>query len=101
MENIDACGKPIEKGSYVVYNGTGTMGKVIDVKWEDNGSWIKVDSTELWYNSKYIQTIDKIEEKSLEERKRLKEDIKERIKKRQKLVGEDVDMSTELCDGGG
>lgn len=101
MENIDACGKPIEKGSYVVYNGTGTMGKVIDVKSEDNGSWVKVDSTELWYNIKYIQAIDKIEEKSLEERKRLKEDIKERIKKRQKLVGEDVDMSTELCDGGG
>lgn len=101
MENIDACGKTIEKGSYVVYNRTGTIGKVIDVRSEDNGSWVKVDSTELWYNSKYIEAIDKIEEKSLEEQKRLKEDIKERVKKRQKLVGEDVDMSTELCDGGG
>lgn len=101
MESIDACGNSIEKGSYVVYNGTGTIGKVIDVKSEDNALWVKVDSTELWYNSKYIQAIDKIEEKSLEDQKRLKEDIKERVKKRQKLVGEDVDMSTELCDGGG
>jgi hypothetical protein len=101
VENEDSCGKPIEKGSYVIYNGTGTIGKIIDVKSEDNSSWIKIDSTELWYNSQYIQAIDKIEEKSLEDEKRRKEDLKERIKKRQKLVGEDVDMSTELCDGGG
>lgn len=101
MESIDACGKSIEKGSYVIYNGTGTIGKVIDVKSEDSGSWVKVDSTELWYNSKYIQAIDKAEEKGLEDQKRRKEDLKEKIKKRQKLVGEDVDMSTELCDGGG
>lgn len=101
MENTDSCGKPIEKGSYVIYNGTGTIGKVVDVKSEDNSSWIKMDSTELWYNSKYVQAIDKIEENSLEARKRQKEDLKEKLKKRQKLVGEDVDMSTELCDGGG
>ncbi len=99
MENIDACGKPIEKGSYVIYNGTGTIGKVLDLKTEDNKVWAKVDSTELWYNMKYVQAIGNIEEKDLE--KRRKEDLKEKVKKRQKLVGDDVDMSSELCDGGG
>lgn len=98
MEVLDACGKEITKGSYVIYGGTGTIGKVVDVKTEDKDTWAKVDSTELWYNSNYLQTVDKTEAKKVE---RKAEDIKEKVKKRGKLVGEDVDMSSELCDGGG
>lgn len=98
MEVLDACGKEIIKGSYVIYGGTGTIGKVVDVKTEDKDTWAKVDSTELWYNSNYLQAVDKTEAKKVE---RKVEDIKEKVKKRGKLVGEDVDMSSELCDGGG
>ena len=98
MEVSDSCGKPIIKGSYVVYAGTGTIGKVIDLKTEDKGLWAKIDATDLWYNSRYLQAIDNIKEKELE---RKSKDIKEKIKERKKLVGDDIDMSSELCDGGG
>ncbi len=98
MEISDSCGKPITKGSYVVYTGTGTIGKIVDLKTEDKDTWAKIDDTDLWYKSNYLQAIDKIEEKEI---KRRSKDIKEKIAERKKLVGEDIDMSTELCDGGG
>lgn len=94
----DSCGKPITKGSYVVYTGTGTIGKVVDIKTENEGIWAKIDSTDLWYKNKYLQAIDKIEERELKGKSK---DIKEKLKERKKLVGDDVDMSSELCDGGG
>jgi len=100
MESLDSCVKPIEKGSYVIYNGTGTIGKIIDIKSENNESWIKVDSTDLWYNSQFIQAIDKAEEAKIESKLK-KEEAAEKVKRMKKRTFEDVDMSTELCDGGG
>ncbi len=100
MESLDSCGKPVEKGSYVIYNGTGTIGKVVDIKSEDSGSWIKVDKTDLWYKSQFIQAINKSEEAKIGSKRR-KEDAMDKVKKMKKTIGEDVDMSTELCDGGG
>ena len=41
MEVSDSCGKPIIKGSYVIYSGTGTIGKVIDTKTENESTWVK------------------------------------------------------------
>lgn len=99
MEVSDSCGKPIIKGSYVIYNGTGTIGKVVDIKTQDNGIWAKIEDTDLWYKSDYLQAIEKIDEKGL--KKESREDLKEKLKNRKKLVGEDIDMSSELCDGGG
>jgi len=97
MEVIDACGKSINQGSYVIYGGTGTIGKVSDIKTIDEDTWAKIDTTNLWYKSSTLQLVDKTD-KIIKESK---EDLKEKIKKRQKLVGEDIDMSNELCDGGG
>ncbi len=98
MEVSDSCGAPISKGSYVIYTGTGTIGKVVDLKTENESIWAKIEGTDLWYKSNYLQAIDKIEEKEI---KRKSKDIKEKLKERKKLVGDDIDMSTELCDGGG
>ena len=99
MEVSDSCGKPIIKGSYVIYNGTGTIGKVADIKTENESTWAKIEDTDLWYKSNYLQAIEKIEKNG--PGKDSREDIKEKLKNRKKLVGEDIDMSSELCDGGG
>lgn len=98
MEAVDICGKSITTGQYVLYEGTGTIGKVSDVKTIENDTWAKIDSTNLWYKSNTLQIVDKTREKL---QKASKKDIKEKIKKMKKLVDEDVDMSSELCDGGG
>ncbi len=101
MESLDSCGKPIEKGSYILYAKTGTIGKVIDIKNENNETWAKIDSTDLWYNSQFIQAIDKSEEEKIKSKLRKKEDAAEKVRKMKKGSLEDVDMSSELCDGGG
>lgn len=99
MEVLDSCGKPIIKGSYVIYNGTGTIGKVVDIKTQDDGTWAKLEDMDLWYKINYLQATQKIEKGGL--KKETREDLKEKLKNRKKLVEEDIDMSSELCDGGG
>jgi hypothetical protein len=98
MEVTDVCGKSIAKGSYVIYQGTGTMGKVEAIKTVDNDVWVKIGSTNLWYKINTLQMIDKGDEKLT---KVSKEGLKEKIRRIKKTVGEDIDMSSELCDGGG
>ncbi|AXV37041.1 MAG: hypothetical protein CIT01_01875 [Methanobacterium sp. BRmetb2] len=97
MEITDARGKPISKGSHVIYSGTGTIGEVFDVKIEEKGSWAKMEN-DLWYNSEYLEVLDKIEKSKTKKVK--EEDIKSKIDKMKQNL-EDVDMSSELCDGGG
>ena len=96
MEVTDARGKLISKGSYVVYSGTGTIGEVSDVKVEENESWAKMEN-DLWYNSEFLEVVDKLNKIK---NKKSKGDIKSKIDKMKQNL-EDVDMSSELCDGGG
>lgn len=98
MEVLDSCGKSIIPGLYVIYGGTGTIGKVSDIKTVDEDTWAKIDTTDLWYKSNTLQLVDKVD-KIL--KKASKEDLNGKVKKMKKLVDEDVDMSSELCDGGG
>jgi hypothetical protein len=98
MEVVDNCGKSITEGIYVIYGGTGTIGKVSGIKTIDEATWAKIDSTDLWYKTDTLQIVDKIDEKL---KKASKEDLKDKVKKMKKTVGEDIDMSSELCDGGG
>ncbi len=98
MKAVDVCGNSIVSGSYVLYTGTGTIGRVSDIKTMDNDIWAKVDTTNLWYKINSLQVVDNAK-KNL--KKESKDDLAKKVKRMKKLVGEDVDMSTELCDGGG
>lgn len=103
MEVADARGKHIIKGSHVRYTGTGSAGEVMDIKADEEGSWAKIDTTDLWYNSHYLELIDLREYERIKRKdKQLKskeEDIKKAVQLKKKLA--EVDMSSELCDGGG
>jgi len=112
MEVADATGKTILKGSHVRYTGTGSAGEVLDVKSDDEGSWAKIDTTDLWYNSEYLELINQRDYERIklrgkpfkesveeEETSKARKDVEKAVKLKKKL--EDVDMSNELCDGGG
>jgi hypothetical protein len=107
----DVRGKPIQKGVHVRYIGTGSAGEAVNFKSDDNETWVLLDTTDLWYKSEFLEvigeneynklknhTIFKIKEKSTDINN--KENVKGNIK-RSKGSFEDVDMSNELCDGGG
>ncbi len=94
--------KNILIGSQVRYTGTGSAGEIIDVKTDEEGTWAKIDTTELWYNSRFLEVIDQNEYQRIKRKERKltsKEKVKKDVSIKKKL--EEIDMSSELCDGGG
>jgi|SRR5664280_675531 hypothetical protein len=111
MEIEDVRGKPIQKGVHVRYTGTGSAGEVVDFRTDDNGTWVLLDTTDLWYKTQSLEVIGETEYSKMknhtifksekeQEDADSKESVKDKIKK-SKSKFEDVDMSNELCDGGG
>lgn len=101
MTFTDKRGNKIELGSYIIYANTGTISEVLDMKTDDDGSWvlIQVDElTRLWYNTQYIELTDKKYSRKIKEEKDKElsvDDIKKQI---------DEHISAELGDdavGGG
>ena len=105
MEVADARGKNILIGSHVRYTGTGSAGEVLDVRSDEEGTWAKIDTTDLWYNSEFLELLNQHEYDRIKRRGKQikdtagKEDVKKAVSLKKKL--EDADMSSELCDGGG
>ncbi len=99
-------------GAHVRYSGTGSAGEVLDISSDDEGVWAKVDTTQLWYNSHYLEIMDEKEYTKLKSRESKRKaskfseeaDEKDITKKKVDKIKqdfEDVNMSSELCDGGG
>ena len=60
----DARGKEIEIAYYIRYTGTGTIGKVVDIKEENEEGWLKLEKPDLWYSSEFVEVVDKSSIKS-------------------------------------
>lgn len=59
MEIKDAREKVIKIGSYIRYTGTGTTGKVVDLKSnEKDEQWVKIENPNLWYLNEVVEVID-------------------------------------------
>ena len=60
MEIEDARGKIIEIGYYIRYTGTGTIGKVTDLRVDekDDSKWVKLENPDLWYSNDVVEVID-------------------------------------------
>ena len=109
MDIEDVRGKPIQKGFHVRYTGTGSAGEAVDFKTDDQGTWVLLDTTDLWYKTNSIEVIGETEYNKMKDHTifksekvddNSKENVRDKIKK-SKSKFEDVDMSNELCDGGG
>ncbi|MCK9150882.1 DUF2098 domain-containing protein [Methanobacterium alcaliphilum] len=100
MEILDIRGKTVNVGASIRYTGTGTTGEVSAVKLENNEGWVKLDESDVWYNSEYMELLDKTHKKigSSKEDKTAK--ALEKAKKMKKDL-EEINMGSELCDGGG
>ena len=102
MSITDKLGNEIKVGSYIIYSNVGTIGEVLDLKTDENGSWalIAVDElTKLWYNSQFVEVTDEKYLKTVDNDKKDEDltvdDIKEKIK--QSVSSE---MSSDAVGGG-
>ena len=99
----DLYGKPIKIGTMVHYITTRTLGKVIDLKIENDKTWAQLDSSKLYYDTHYLTVTDergtekededsvKIDMVEIERKIRAMEDA---------LKIKDVHMDSS-CEGGG
>lgn len=70
MTLTDKQGREIKVGTYVIYPTTGTIGEVLEIKQEDNTTWVLLqydELTRLWYNTDYLEVTDKRYKKEKED----------------------------------
>jgi Uncharacterized protein conserved in archaea len=58
IKALDMGGNPIVIDSVVRYLNTGTVGKVVDLKEDDEGIWVLVDTTGLYYKPETLVIAD-------------------------------------------
>ena len=95
---FDARDKEISIDNYVRYVDTGTVGKVLDTKTEDEIGWVLIDKTNLWYKSKLVEILDEkdINVKDTPTGRDLDiEDLKEKAAKL-----ENMEMDSSVAEGG-
>lgn len=67
LEAPDINGDPVTAGSAVRYLNTGTTGRVLDLRKDDEGTWAQIDTTGLYYRVDVLVTIDPSELKQKKE----------------------------------
>ena len=92
----------MDKEDVVKYSPTSTVGKIVDIKEEDGKTWIKLDTSGLYYVASTIQPADPSEYKttSFKERKSKEYGNKKNIDDLEKMERE-VDISEMMPSGGG
>jgi hypothetical protein len=96
---VDARDLEITLDSHVRYVDTGTVGKVLDVKTENDMGWVKLDKTELWYRSNRVELLDEkdIKKSRWDDDNDIDiEDLKEKA-----LDFESLELAADACNGGG
>ena len=95
----DARDKEISVDDYVRYVDTGTIGKVLDIKTEDEIDWVLLDKTNLWYKSKLFEVLDEKDIKvkfTPTGREFDVEELKEKVAEM-----ENMEMDSSVAEGGG
>ena len=99
---LDARGFEITCDLYVRYLDTGTIGKIIDIKHENNSDWVKLDKTELWYRSNLVVLLD---EKDIKKSTYFDNDFNDEIDieamKEKASSLENIELDSNVAEGGG
>ncbi|MDD3041780.1 MAG: DUF2098 family protein [Methanosarcinaceae archaeon] len=80
--------KPIKTGDVVKYLNSDTISRVAAIEKKEDGIWVLLEKTNLWYRGEILELTD-AEIKEKKEKKELKaEDIKEKLEREK-----DIDLS--------
>lgn len=95
----DARDKEISIDDFVRYVDTGTIGKVLDIKTEDEIDWVLIDRTDLWYKSKLVEVLDEKDVKVRFTPSGREIDVEELKEKATSL--ENIELDSNVAEGGG
>ncbi|WP_296857247.1 DUF2098 domain-containing protein [uncultured Methanobrevibacter sp.] len=97
---LDARGKEIALDAHIRYVDTGTIGKVVEVKTENDIEWVRIDKTDLWYRSKLVELLDEkdLKKKSFDDDN---DDIDIESLKEKALDLENIELDSNVAEGGG
>ena len=96
---FDARDKEISVDDHVRYVDTGTIGKVHDIKTEDEVDWVLIDKTNLWYKSKLVEILDEKDVKVKFTPSGREVDVEDLKEKAARL--ENMEMDSSVAEGGG
>jgi hypothetical protein len=99
----DLYGKPITVGSTVRYIITRTLGKVVDIKKENDHDWALIDSTRLYYDTQYLEVAaskDALQEEEDSVRIDINE-VERKIKAMEDMLKVKDVQNDNSCEGGG
>ena len=96
---VDARDLEITPDSHVRYVDTGTVGKVLDVKTENEVGWVKIDKTELWYLASHVELLDEKDIKKSRWGENNDVDIEDL--KEKGLQFNDIELAADAGNGGG
>ncbi len=99
MEVLDSTGKPLHVGSYVLYAPTGTKGKVSEIMTDEEGTWVLVDETNLYYKAEVLTSIEEIKEKEVGEKIFTREEVSKTLEKEKEAAP--TEMSDVSLESGG
>ncbi len=98
---VDARDKLISVDDHVRYVDTGTVGKVIDIKSEDEIDWVKIDKTNLWYKADLVELLDEKDINVEFTPRNLDDDVDIEAIKEKASELENMQMDSSVAEGGG
>jgi hypothetical protein len=101
LQIFDARDKLIEIGGYVRYVGTGTVGKVEDLKIENNNQWVKFEDPQLWYSHELLEVLDSKHIKTETKKDRGNGEIDVDALKDIQEELENAELDSNVAEGGG
>ncbi len=95
----DMAGNPLRVGNFVEYINTGTKGNITEIISDNEGMWVLIDKTDLYYKPEVLRMVNKVEEKELGEKIFSREEISETLEKQKEASK--AEMSDVSLESGG
>ena len=97
---LDRRDKELAIGNFVRYVETGTIGEIVEIKTANGTDWVRIDKTDLWYQSRLVELLDKKDIK-----KGFDDDCNDEIDieslKEKALDLENIELDSNVAEGGG
>ncbi len=101
MEMLDHQGKRITEGTTLKYLGSRTKGKADKICYRDNNTWIRLDTTGLYYRLDYLIVVNPQENKNRTKKISKKEKIIQSLKKPRKHKNYEISSQSDGPGVGG